>query len=477
MIDTGVLSLFYSFVVIISYMLYILDLGVYDKGYLCISVVISIAVIILFFFRKERFQMLKFNFFSPVILFIIGFWIVHFQFYFDLLLGNFTEFDYKFFVKPNIIYKSSLISLIGLSSFLLGYVFCTPSKKQRIYKSYNDISTKILSFFNLVLVFLFIKTAGWAYINGGYGRVSLEDTISTYYSLFITLISFSIMILKSYGNSSFIDGRKKFIDYMKMYDGLFYISIITYISVVILSGDRGPAIVLLTSFVFNYFLISRKKMKITYFLLSIFIAASLISLLGDVRTHSGYVDSFSEKMDIALSDDSKGNSFLPITEELAGSVRCLNYALDYVPEKHPYLYGSIFFKNIISAIPFSSGLMRNFLDDSFKYRSSASFITWIEQGDFPNSGAGTTCIADIYIDFGLIGVVILLFIFGFIFKYVEVNLFCFKNVSLWIYCLGFILMAYAIYIPRSSFLLQFRSLVWLYFIIKIFLYLRRKNAG
>ena len=101
-----------------------------------------------------------------------------------------------------------------------------------------------------------------------------------------------------------------------------------------------------------------------------------------------------------------------------------------------------------------------------KYNGSSSFVTWINQGDYPNSGDGTSCITDFYFDFGILGVIFGMFLFGLITRYIEVNLFCNYNISpIFIHVFGIIYLSNAIYIPRSSILFELRTVIWITLIL------------
>ena len=83
-------------------------------------------------------------------------------------------------------------------------------------------------------------------------------------------------------------------------------------------------------------------------------------------------------------------------------------------------------------------------------------------------GLGTHCIVDVYMSWGIVGVVLLFMIFGMIVGkcYTNAN----KFYSLLIYC-G--LMAGAIYIPRESLFSTYRIAIWL--VVLAFFLLKRKK--
>ena len=453
--------------------MYIMDNEIYNKTRLLLAISLAGIVLVLFlFFRKEERFELKRNYFRPVFLFLIGYVIVHFQKDIDLLLGMVSENQHFYFPYSSVICKAAALALIGLICFCIGYMSCRSRFETKCTAGSVCRTTYYLSMSSVILLIVFIRYAGADYIIGGYGEKNLEG-IAAYSSLLLNVVLYAIMILKSY---NVCIAKASIAQYLKMYDWPFYVSFCLYISVVILSGDRGPMISLILAFVLNYFLVTRRKMKIVSLLVCMLVGGMVVSLLGVARKFSAVSDSFSEKVLMASQISKEPTSFLPATEELAGSARCLNYALAYVPNEHPHLNGEFFAKNILSIVPFNSSVTNLIFDSRFRYKGSASFITWIEQGDYPSSGVGTTCIADLYLDFGLIGVMFFMLLIGIVFRFLEIQLFVVKTPSLWMYSVGFYLMTCSLYLSRSSLFLGIRSIVWMYVIIIVYVYATRKFA-
>ena len=169
-------------------------------------------------------------------------------------------------------------------------------------------------------------------------------------------------------------------------------------------------------------------------------------------------------------------SILPQTSELAGSVRTLHAVVDYVPKNHPHTYGRFQLQLLTSSIPFSSGLL-SFLPESghIRFKGPASFATWLIQGENPNSGVGTTCIADLYVEFGLFGVLFGMLLFGFFIRYAEVNFYKIGLPALFPHILSFVYLSDAISISRSSILFGFRAVLWIYIVLIINRYLLNRR--
>ena len=107
-------------------------------------------------------------------------------------------------------------------------------------------------------------------------------------------------------------------------------------------------------------------------------------------------------------------------------------------------------RNILSTIPFSSRITRSFLDSHWKYQSSDFFITYLIQGNFYTYGNGTSLIADLYLSFGLIGIIIGMLFLGVVIKKIERKVILDLNASIYNIVLYISLCGYAIIEARSG---------------------------
>lgn len=452
----------------------------YDNVMLLICVLIMVVSTVSFFSRKETIIELKNNYFKAVYFFILGYIIVHFQCYIDLLLGNISENNSWFFGNANIIIKVSYISLLGLISFYLGYLTYNGyiKSKNKIRKTKYTYPLGYLIALTYPVLYLFFRTVGLEYILGGYGSVGIEvGGIGAYSQLILQLLFYAIMIL-NYINAKTKGVKYTAREYFLSYNLFFYFTFGAYCIMVMLSGDRGPLISLGLAYVLIYSFLAIKKIKLRQFFLMIVIAMFVVTTLGVARSFSKDGYSFKEKITMALSNGEKKRyeSFSPNTLELAGSVRTLHYSVDYVPERHPHLNGLFQTKYLISSIPFISGFVSPLFDSHYKYKGSSSFVTWIEQGDYPSSGAGSTCVADLYLDFGVIGVILGLFLFGLFLRWSEFQLFSRDSISLFSFIICFYATVMSFYIGRSMILFQLKGAVWLFMIVYIYHYIFKRNV-
>ncbi len=448
-----------------------------DREVMTLLLFIVFISLLFFTLRKEKENALKGQFLKHSTLALLGILIVHFQYYIDFLIGNITSIELFIWVNNSIVVKSMILSTIGLLSFLLGYLVY---KKENIVFSKvnlnNNYHTKYLTIAAAIALAIYFYTVNPLYLLGYYGAESIGST-ATYAILVFEIIVFASIIQKT--RNMVLKGHKpsSFFKYIKSLGYPLLILTGLYLLSVLLSGDRGPLITYSLCYFSGYYFVTKIKFSWKKVLLFGFIGASIITILGVVRSQDKSLV-FLEKVQMAFREQPfrEDVSFLPQTKELAGSVKALHHAVDYVPKNHDFLYGRFQFQQIIVAVPFFSTFTPLIFEDtSTKYAGSASFVTWIFQGDFPTYGNGTSVIADYYLDFGLIGVIVGMFLFGYFMRFAEIKMYVEALPSLFTHVFFVVYLSSAIYIARSSFLFGFRTVVWIFIVLIINRFLFNKN--
>lgn len=450
--------LLYSLFFIVTFFLYIFVPEEYNGRLLFFTIIECLIAIIIFIVRKEDFPIIKEHFFRPSTLFLLGYIIVFFQCYVDLLVGNLTENNSFLFVSPWLINKASLLSLGGLIAFLVGYILYIPREGFDIRSA--DSSQYIYPIRILVIVFglvsfFFVYFNGADYLSGAYSQMYLENkagTMALYSEILYLVICMTIIVFHC--RTCYIQDISSLWQYVKQFGLLFHICLLTYIGLTIINGTRGSILVIVVPYFCSYFLAAKKRVSFVTFVVVLLVGAIIFTTIGYVR-NIDQPTSFDYKLSIALQElNTRRDSILPMTSELGSSVRTLHYAMNYVPSTHPYLYGSIQFRQILSIIPFSSQVTKHFLDNNFIYKSSAFFITWLSQGASYTYGEGTSVVADLYLSFGEPGVILGLFMFGMLIRKIELYIFYIPigRIPLFYLILTIFAYGYALIIARSSLL-------------------------
>lgn len=424
--------------------------------------------LLLFNMKRERQDSLDGQFLRHSNLFLIGFLIVHFQHYIDFLAGRISEGSFGIWANPEVVSRAMALSTIGLLCFFVGYLLAQRSR-QKVFQRSGEIRyrvTILLRGLALGALSIYFLTVDPRYVMGGYGIVDMGRN-ATYASYVFDISIFAIIIQECRNVLSRGVASLSISQYVKATGYTTIAMIAPYLMVVLLSGDRGGMIYYSLCYVSGYLVITRKKVGLLKGLVAIFLAATLISVLGVARTMTD-AGSFQKKIQMAvkMQGAAEGESVIPQTQELAGSVKTVHHVLDSVPERHEYLYGRFQFQQMITAVPFASYIYPVIFDDSStKYGSVAVFITWIIQGDSPTYGNGSSVIADFYIAFGVFGVVVGMMVFGWFIRRAEYQMYASRHPVLLWHIASVVYFCNAVYISRSSALESFKFIVWIYAVL------------
>ncbi len=454
-------------------------------SYVCAMLIVNVLGVILFISKKEYNLNLRGQYIRTSFLFILGYLIVYFQYLFDYLFGYITESSPMWHYN-RVILLSTVYSSIGLFCYFVGYLIYEDSRQQSsepllFNKQQNTQLLLILCVLSLILYLLNVNPL---YLSGYYGEEALGDSAARYALLF-KVFSFCVIILKCWNHK--IEPQKN-IKTIKDYLFFLGIPLITaiaiYLITVILSGDRGPLISYLLLFILVYLIATGEKISLIKLIISILVGASLITLLGNARKQSRDLD-FSEKILLAISDNSQDKkSISPYTKELSSSAETLNAAVQYVENGNDYMYGRFQVQQILITVPFSYNIVNSVLfkenQESRKTLNTAEFITWIIQGNTPTYGNGTSIIADLYLDFGVITIAFGMLFFGYLSRKMELALYDTSS-SFILFVFSVVYFTGSIYICRTSLLFDLQIIGWIlitiyvnFIISKMFPYGRKK---
>ncbi|SNS23345.1 oligosaccharide repeat unit polymerase [Belliella buryatensis] len=464
---------FFISLILLTLLVFLKDVPVIlTKRYLIFVLSLNLVALILFSLRRENEVNLKKQYFKISTLFLVGFIIVHFQIYLEYVLGTYENFGQDYFYDTTMVPKATLVASIALNAFLLGYMFF---KKEniRIKKEYKISPKKLIFYFNLIMFFLFILTTDFKYFLGGYGRNGIElsalSSFSNEFYLFSTLGYIIIIVRNSLIKNNQIDNL---FDYLKLFNFFFKVVLFMFFILVLLSGDRGPLIQIGLVLFGGFIILSKKKYKLPTVIFLLFIAASLISFIAYVREFKD-TNSYLEKIEIAnkaKSVSGKSKAFSSNTLELAASVRSYHAAIIFT-ENVSHTYGIFQGFQLFSIIPGFRSVFLSLTGVDSEDVVSTKFLTRQIQGEEITHGLGTTSLADIYLDFGVIGTLIMFYGFGYFLRMLEVKIFISQAPSLFSSSLFFVFLSKSVYLGRSQIMMVFKEAVIIFLIIILFTYL------
>lgn len=442
----------------------------FDQEYNIFISVLSVVNILFFInyrVRKNKYWISLEN------LFLLGYIFVHFQIPFSHALGWEPVNSNYIFINKNVVNYAVWLSSLAILLFLGGfywYDYKVTHKKTDIKKT--EITKKQLTrlkFLIVVLFPLFVFLVGSKFLAGTYdgGNNWGAGASYVYLLLHVSIILYLALVLLYIPQKKSI--TSVFISVFK-FSTVTSILIATYLFIFLLAGDRGPVIqiLILLFFFINY---KHVKIKLPKFIFLIIVGATLMTIVKYGRTGGtetrGNTDIFTHGLQELNTSDTDFNPTL----ELASSNRILFQAVNTVPDKHEYLYGITMFGDLAAGIPFLSGVLKREFSLPTIYFSSTYFFTYIGQGNNPTYGEGSEIIADIYINFGIIGVVFVMFFMGVFLSYLSIN---FDSSNSFLFTLFLSLVISSIYWNRSPLFSFFQQFILLLFIYKLISSEKRK---
>jgi hypothetical protein len=208
-----------------------------------------------------------------------------------------------------------------------------------------------------------------------------------------------------------------------------------------IQGDRGNLITLWMLYLAPLFFDGLKFSKIRLILYSAF-GLLFANLMKSFRTKEPLSFNIPEN-DFLLNI--VYDNFL----ELALSGRILNHAIASVT-KTGFFLGWFQMKHVLSSVPGLSGLFNSLFQVPLHLDSSADYMSYIIQDGKVLYGDGTSLLADFYLDFGLIGVMLGMIVVGVLGSYIDRLFALRKNISLTSWIVVLIGFSSSFYMPRGS---------------------------
>jgi len=453
--------------VIVALVIWLISLGLYffapNEYSLQYCILIFIVYLISSIWIVLR-TLINNNYFNFHILFLISFFFVNFVYPIFLYPISPIYFSvFKFIFNENVITKATALALIGSSSYIVGVSLLAHEKHHSQIKLKNNY--KALQFiFSCFVYFMFIILfyfAGTEMITGRFG--SSENIPSGLLAFFQAGIGVSVILSINKKNKGTI------LNFIKNFNKPILLILLCYILLFIYIGDREPAmqIILITICCFSLFV---RPIKLKNLIILVLVGMLMLSFIGAARSKN-----------INASDSGVNNfvsrgigniqfgSFFDIGMDLIINNRNLYVGYDYANKKG-LNYGRSMVRYIFAPIPGMPRLMTDLLFDATPNElSSGRFLT-----DEANAswGLGTNIIADLYMELGLFGVIVFMFLLGYIVMKLHIKAVNNQNYA---FIIGYIfLVGFSVYLPRSTVFEPLRHVIWAICLFYLFKYFSNK---
>jgi len=240
---------------------------------------------------------------------------------------------------------------------------------------------------------------------------------------------------------------------------LVWVLTIIYIALLLMIGSRTiPLRVILFVFFLYSVFINKPSNKIV--LLFFLFGAVVMTAIGIIR--EGY--SF---------DISAASSVLDFGKDLTINNRSLYVLMEYA-DKNGYTFGRTMILSVLCIVPYAMSSFLAITGLKVGDVNSANLVTDLYYNSVSNVdnhiGLGTNIIGDIYVSFGLLGVIICMYFMGMYLRILYSKICNGNIVAILIYATIFL---DVIYWPRSVFLTPLRTVAWTY----LFFYLYNKKMA
>ncbi|MFD2554226.1 O-antigen polymerase [Sphingobacterium tabacisoli] len=396
--------------------------------YTCFSLMLLSNYI--YFKAKQKKNYLDFDTIFIAVYCLVGFSTTFFYNNQEVFSAIFLGFP----VDVEYINKGNLLFLIGLQSYMVGSLVPIPLKKQ--IKRPFVIKTNFLVALVFILIISFIAFGGIDYYRSEYNTsVKGESGIVVKYILLLLVTTAMALIGTEFYNKKIdVNYKISWITFI----GMFFL-VCTLLGV----GNRTAAsqILLPVLCLYAFFF---KKISFKKFLIFVSVGIVLMWIIQQTRTGR---QSFELTNPIMLILD------------LTIPMRNTYAALEYV-DKNDYTYGSTMVIDASGSIPFLPSLIHeSFPELKLGSASLLTDYTFLNAGT-PEEfqiGLGTTIIADLFLAFGFVGVVVLMYFLGYC-----VNKWSFRSLDFDYYSVVILsaMLGNAIFIVRAGYLHPLRFVIW-----------------
>lgn len=432
-----------------------------DSTFIIIALVIA-ALSIFVHIRSRKKQSFTIG---HVFIFIAGYSIVFFQYNIDYVLGLTDNTDSYIWYDTKVVCKAICLADIALCCFFIGYFLYRKNHQNKNCRLNIITKKKFAIYTTFILYIIYLLTVNPRYLFGGY-LIYNEGHIASFVNTLIlsSLIAVFILYVIDFQNNNYIN-RKDFLHHFKY--PLLLASI--YIITILISGRRTEAVktflLMLISYLYIYKIGKKVIFKLVFFVLIMSSVFAIRSMTREISGHASFNSS--------IKNLKESETIMPLTKDLAFNVSSLHIIMSYYPQKINYNYGITFFPGFLVLIPGTQQFFYQYFDIPPQMRGS-DWITTVLASD-ESFGLGTSIVADAYVSFGPIGVVIIFLILGAFLNYIEYNTFIDKKKSTYFLALSFSTYISLIYACRGSVGYLFANLTYTLIFLWLFTYNKKSR--
>jgi oligosaccharide repeat unit polymerase len=457
-----VIQLFFLIISLYAYSLAPLTM---DMLFMATMIIVALLSIIFNYYTKN--SGIKKQYLRHSVLFVISYIVVFYQYNIDYVLG-FVEVNERtslIWYDTTVVCKSLAMANIGLSSFMIGFQLFNKIGRWNItaHHVYIYRNSKIIVNCIYVLIILYLIFVEKDYLINGYPNHIEQGNIAYHLSIYIQGLLFSAFVINSCKLRS-CNIKTSVSKYLRINKTLL-LAVFLWVTLILLSGRRTEAIKDILLVLISFIYVCQYKFGIRELLIPIIGLSVLMGVMALTRVEGTMT------MDEAIKALQGSVSISPLTQELAFNVSSLHIALSNIPENIGYNYGITFVLGFLVIVPGLQPFVINALSIPDVLKGSAWLITEISNVDF---GMGTSVIADIYVSFGIWGVIPIMVLWGILLSFMEKSTFGYKVTNPYIIAFSFSIYTTLIYVVRSSLVSVLDSIS--YTLIFIFLFSKRKKV-
>lgn len=451
---SGKQTTFYLLLCVLSFLFVTIAPSTYSYDYVLLIHCLYIVTAIISVYHNKGTGYINFHMVFTVSYYFVNF--VYPVFYYPTSDRYFGLFSYAFDEK--LISKCTALAYFAYCTYLCGFFsYKYRYNHNKINKEVKFAPTERITIIATVLLIisfiLFLLTGGLEAFSIQYQEADHANGISSYFFELVYCFSLVVTITSFYSKKQ----------------NVFPLAVVFAINfMVLMTGFRTFTICWIIIFMALYN--ERVKRISLPVLLALAIVGTLFfNTIRIVRSQDFNVETVYEasKNQMEGNTNESNNPFLDNAWDLTINNRSLYYLVGYA-DNNGYTYGVTLLGGILGVIPIGQTLFVSFTGIPTYLLGSATFNTVKSAGPWSPIGLGTNSVADLYLSFGIIGV-----IFGFYFMGRLLGI-CYdrKNVSMYYSIAYYCLIYRALFIPRSSVFMSLRVVVWtmvIYYLINKFI--------